>query len=66
VRVERLVYQGGEVLYRESWYTRYLYEKKIVRVGTKPRPVEPAPPPEEEKPKDDDEDRPAGQGRPRR
>ena len=43
IRVERIVYQGGEVLYRESWYTHYRYEAKIVRVGTKPRP-EPATP----------------------
>jgi hypothetical protein len=55
VRVERIVYQGDEVLYRESWYTGYRSEKKIVRVGTKPRPVTPPPaPPEEDKPKDDD------------
>ena len=53
VRVERIVYRGDEVLYRESWYTGYRSEKKIVRVGTKPRPVAP-PPPEEDKPKDDD------------
>jgi vancomycin resistance protein YoaR len=58
IRVERIVYQNGEVLYRESWYTHYLDEAKIVRVGTKPRPepvepVEPAPP--EEKPAERDE-----------
>ncbi|HXV57688.1 MAG TPA: VanW family protein [Gaiellaceae bacterium] len=64
VRVERIVYQGGDVLYRESWYTGYRSEKKIVRVGTKPRPAEPAPPPEDDKPKD--EDGPPGQGRARR
>jgi vancomycin resistance protein YoaR len=52
VRVERVVYVGDEVLYRESWYTGYRSEKKIVHVGTKPRPV--APPPKEDKPKDDD------------
>jgi vancomycin resistance protein YoaR len=55
VRVERVVYQGNEVLYRESWYTGYRSEKKIVRVGTKPRPVTPPTPPEEEdNPKDGD------------
>ncbi len=55
VRVERIVYQGGQVLYDESWYTGYRSEKKIVRVGTKPRPVTPPTiPPDEDKPKDDD------------
>jgi hypothetical protein len=54
VRVARVVYQGAEVLYRESWYTGYRSEKKIVRVGTKPRPVTPPPTPPEDKPKDDD------------
>ncbi len=56
IRVERIIYQEGEVLHRESWYTHYRYEAKIVRVGTKPRP-EPAVPPaqeDEEKPKDDE------------
>ena len=51
VNVERIVYLGDEVLYREDWYTGYRSEKKIVRVGTKPQP---APPPEDDKPKDDD------------
>ena len=51
VNVERIVYMGDEVLYREDWYTGYRSEKKIVRVGTKPQP---APPPEDDKPKDDD------------
>jgi vancomycin resistance protein YoaR len=53
VVVERIVYQGGEVLYHETWTTSYRYEKRIVRVGTKPRPVAPPPeekPSEEEKP----------------
>jgi vancomycin resistance protein YoaR len=45
IRVERIVYQGGKVLYRESWYTHYRDEAKLVREGTKPRPVEPAPTP---------------------
>jgi vancomycin resistance protein YoaR len=54
IRVERIVYQGGDVLYRESWYTHYRYEAKIVRVGTKPRPIEPAPPTEEKKKKDEE------------
>jgi vancomycin resistance protein YoaR len=49
VVVERIVYQGGEVLYHETWTTSYRYEKKMVRVGAKPRPV--APPPEEKPPK---------------
>jgi vancomycin resistance protein YoaR len=55
IRVERVVYQGGEVLYRESWYTHYLDEAKIIRVGTKPRPEPAAPPQEDEKkPKGDE------------
>ncbi|MGH3038179.1 MAG: VanW family protein [Gaiellaceae bacterium] len=58
IRVERIIYQNGEVRARESWYTHYLSEAKIVRVGTKPRPepvepVEPAPP--KEKPTERDE-----------
>jgi vancomycin resistance protein YoaR len=43
IRVERIVYLNGEVLRRESWYTHYLAEDKIVRVGTKPRPEPVAP-----------------------
>jgi vancomycin resistance protein YoaR len=56
IRVERIVYQGGDVLYHETWYTHYRYEARIVRYGTKPRPEEPKPPPpqKEEKPKKDD------------
>jgi vancomycin resistance protein YoaR len=48
IRVERIVYENGKVIHRESWYTHYLSEAKIVRVGTKPRPelVEPPAPPE--------------------
>jgi hypothetical protein len=60
VVVERIVYQGGEVLYDETWTTSYRYEKKIVRVGTKPRPV--APPPEEKPPKEDEPQPPPGGG----
>ena len=44
------------MLYDENWTTSYRYEKKIVRVGSKPRPV--APPPEEEKPPKEDEPQP--------
>ena len=64
IRVERVVYQGGDVLYRESWYTHYQDEAKIVRTGTKPRPAEPAPPPEEKKEKEEPppEDGPGGGG----
>jgi VanW like protein/G5 domain len=58
IRVERIVYQGGDVLYRESWYTHYQDEAKIVRVGTKPRPAEPAPPTEEKKKKNEEEEEP--------
>ncbi|MGH3024730.1 MAG: VanW family protein [Gaiellaceae bacterium] len=61
VTVERIVYRGDEVLYRETWTTRYRDEKKIVHVGTKPAPVE-APPPKEDKPKDDEEDPPGDGG----
>ena len=43
VSVRRVVYQGDEELYRETWYTRYISEPKIVRVGT--IPVEDEPPP---------------------
>jgi vancomycin resistance protein YoaR len=53
IRVERIIYQGGEVVSRETWYTHYRYEARIVRVGTKPRP-EPVTPPAAEKPKEDD------------
>ncbi|MGH7359739.1 MAG: VanW family protein, partial [Candidatus Rokuibacteriota bacterium] len=28
IRVERIVYRGGEVLYRETWYTHYRYEAR--------------------------------------
>jgi vancomycin resistance protein YoaR len=63
IRVERIVYRGGDVLYRESWYTHYQDEAKIVRVGTKPRPVEQAPP-EEKKDEEEPppEDGPGGGG----
>ena len=47
IRVERVVYQGGEVLYRESWYTHYLDEAKIIR-GHEAAP-EPAAPPQEDR-----------------
>jgi vancomycin resistance protein YoaR len=50
VRVSRIVYQGDEVLYRETWSTTYRSEPKLVRVGTKPVP-KPAAPPKKEKPK---------------
>jgi vancomycin resistance protein YoaR len=55
IRVERIVYRGGEVLYRETWYTHYLAEDKILRVGTKPVPEPEAPPPTETKPKKKDD-----------
>jgi vancomycin resistance protein YoaR len=60
VTVERIVYRGGEVLYDETWTTSYRYEKKIVRVGTKPRPV--APPPEEKPPEKEEPQPPPGGG----
>jgi vancomycin resistance protein YoaR len=39
VSVQRIVYRGDEVLYRETWNTAYRSEPKIVHVGTKPLPV---------------------------
>jgi vancomycin resistance protein YoaR len=59
VTVERIVYRGDEVLYDETWTTSYRYEKKIVRVGTKP---EPAPPPKEKPPKEEAPQPPPGGG----
>ena len=55
IRVARTVYERGKVLYEETWYTAYRAEPKEVRVGTKPKPVEPPPPPpkEEEEKKDE-------------
>jgi vancomycin resistance protein YoaR len=57
VSVRRIVYgPDGEVLYDTTWYSRYDAEPKIVHVGTKPRPEEPAPAPaEEEQPPADTE-----------
>jgi len=43
ITVHRVVYQRGEVLYDENWYTVYQSEPKLVRYGT--IPVEPEPPP---------------------
>ena len=49
--VRRTVYgSGGNVLYSETWTTAYRGEKKVVRVGTKPKPREP--PKEKAKEKD--------------
>jgi vancomycin resistance protein YoaR len=64
IRVERIVYQGGDVLYHETWYTHYRDEARIVRYGTKPRPEEPQPPPprKDEKPKNDDPPTTTGPG----
>ena len=47
ITVRRIVYQRGEILYDENWYTYYRSEPKIVHVGTIPVP-EPEPVPEEE------------------
>jgi vancomycin resistance protein YoaR len=44
VSVRRVVYEGDEVLYEETWWTTYRSEPKIVRVGTIPRD-DPSPPP---------------------
>ncbi len=50
VSVRRVVYEGDEVLYEETWYTTYRSEPKIVQVGTIPR-EDPAPPPPRDEPK---------------
>jgi vancomycin resistance protein YoaR len=49
IRVERIIYQGDDVIAHETWFTHYRYEAKLVRYGTKPRP-EPVAPPEETAP----------------
>ena len=51
ITVERIIYQDGKVLRHETWYTHYLYEAKILRVGTKPRPEPVTPPQKDEQPK---------------
>ena len=61
VRVTRTVYEGGRVLYDETWYTAYRAEPRLVRFGTKPRPAEESPPPRE-KPTKDAEAPPPGRG----
>ena len=41
VSVRRLVYDAkGKLLFDTTWYSNYLAEPKVVRVGTKPVPVE--------------------------
>jgi vancomycin resistance protein YoaR len=60
ITVERLIYQEGKLLRRETWYTHYAYEARILRVGTKPRPEPVAPPQDEPKPKEDEEPGPSG------
>jgi vancomycin resistance protein YoaR len=53
--VRRTVYDAdGDVLYEESWVTAYLGEKRVVRVGTKPKPREPEPKAEEKKKREDE------------
>jgi vancomycin resistance protein YoaR len=44
ITVRRIVYQDGEVLFDENWYTLYRSEPRIVHVGTIPIP-EPEPVP---------------------
>ena len=68
IRVERIIYEGGEVLARlrvpaisRIIATHYSYEARIVRYGTKPLP-EPVAPPKEEKPKEDDPPTTTGPG----
>jgi vancomycin resistance protein YoaR len=58
--VRRRVYDAkGSLLYDNTWYSSYRGEKKIVLVGTKPKP-KPEPKPEP-KPKTDEETPPAEQ-----
>jgi len=45
ITVRRTVYEGGEVLYEESWVTNYDSLPRVVRVGTIPVPKTPPPPP---------------------
>ncbi len=51
IEVKRTVFEGDEVLYRETWRTTYLSEPEIVRAGTvpvrrpPPPPTAPLPPP---------------------
>ena len=62
IAVKRVVYEGGKLLYDETWYTSYSSEPKIVRVGTIPVPGEkpgPAPSPgTQDKPKEKPKDEP--------
>ena len=59
ITVERIVYEGGRVLYEERWYTSYRSEPKIVRVGTIPLPQrEPERPPATPKKRDEPKDEP--------
>jgi hypothetical protein len=45
VSVRRLVYDAkGKLLFDTTWNSNYLAEPKVVRVGTKPVPVESTPP----------------------
>ena len=57
VTVWRTVYVGDEVLYDETWRSIYQSEPRIVRVGTKPLPVEEKPaepaPQEDDAPKEE-------------
>jgi vancomycin resistance protein YoaR len=46
VVVTRTVSEGDKVLYDETWSTSYRGVSRVVRVGTKPLPVEPPPPPQ--------------------
>ena len=51
VSVHRLVYDAkGHLLYDDMWYSNYLSEPTVIRVGTKPLPEEPPAEPESPKP----------------
>ena len=62
ITVERIIYQDGKVLRHETWYTHYLYEAKILRVGTKPRPEPVTPPQKDEQPKGEEPTTTTGPG----
>jgi hypothetical protein len=61
--VNRKVYDAkGNLLYDDTWYSSYRGEKKIILVGTKPKPE---PKPKEEVPPADETTPPADETTPR-
>jgi vancomycin resistance protein YoaR len=50
--VRRRVYDSsGELMYDHTWYSSYRSEPRVIRYGTKPKPLPPPPPPKEPKKK---------------